>query len=247
MPAMCARFLEPRFPPVHRAAADGLLLIGGQLTPAWLLAAYRRGIFPWPIVQGRSEILAWFSPDPRAILELDALHVSRRLQRRLRSGEFSVTCDQDFAGVVHACAQPRATNDGTWITPAIAAAYQRLHALGHAHSVEVWCDGALVGGLYGLALGGFFAGESMFHRQRDASKVALVWLVEYLRQRGFALFDVQQPTAHLVSLGARAIPRAEFLQRLQRALELPVAFGAAPRGARGDSRAEKTQESPRES
>lgn len=217
-------FHEPKFPPVHTARSDGLLMIGGQLTPAWLLTAYRRGIFPWPIVEGNQEILAWFSPNPRAIVELDSLHVSRRLERRLRSGQFSVTLDRDFAGVIAACAEPRKEDGGTWITPRVAAAYRKLHELGHAHSVEVWEAGQLAGGLYGLALGGFFAGESMFHRRRDASKVALVHLVRHLQQRGFTLFDVQQPTAHIRSLGATVISRAAFLMRLRQALELPVTF-----------------------
>lgn len=199
-------------------------MVGGQLTPPWLLAAYRRGIFPWPVVDGEREILAWFSPDPRAILELDSLHVSRRLQRRLRSGEFQVSWNRDFAGVISACAAPRDAHGGTWITPTLAAAYRELHALGHAHSVEVWHDEHLVGGVYGVTLGGFFAGESMFHLRRDASKVALVALVQRLRQRGFALLDVQQPTTHLISLGAITIPRATFLRKLKLALALPVSF-----------------------
>jgi leucyl/phenylalanyl-tRNA--protein transferase len=172
--------------------------------------------------------LAWFSPDPRAILELNAFHVSRRLQRRLRSGEFQVTFNRDFAGVIAACAAPRDAHGGTWITPSLASAYQTLHAQGHAHSVEVWQDQQLVGGVYGVALGGFFAGESMFHRRRDASKVALATLIEHLRQRGFLLLDVQQPTSHLVSLGAVTIPRSVFLRRLKQALAVPVSFADDP-------------------
>jgi leucyl/phenylalanyl-tRNA---protein transferase len=216
---------NPWFPPIRKARADGLLLVGGGLSPAWLLAAYQRGIFPWPMVDGDLEVLAWFSPDPRAILELDSLHVSHRLARRLRSGEFQVTVDQAFAAVVEACSEPRAEGGGTWITASLAAAYCRLHELGHAHSIEVWHEAQLVGGVYGVAGGGFFAGESMFHRRRDASKVALVHLVQRLQQRGFVLFDVQQPSGHLQSLGARVIRRSEFLHRLQRAWALPVTFG----------------------
>lgn len=215
---------EPRFPPVSEARRDGLLMVGGRLTPAWLVAAYQQGIFPWPAVHGDQEVLAWYSPDPRAVLELDAMHVPRRLQRRLRSDEFQVTYDQDFPAVIAACAGPRKRQPLTWITPRLAAAYVKLHALGHAHSVEVWHAGTLVGGVYGVALGGFFAGESMFHRRRDASKVALVHLVERLRQRGFTLFDVQQPSLLLRRFGAVLIPRTEFLTRLHAALELPVSF-----------------------
>lgn len=225
---MRARTEEPHFPPIDTARPDGLLTVGGRLSPQWLSAAYSRGIFPWPVVVDEREILAWYSPDPRAILELDALHVSHRLQRRLRSGEFQVSCNRDFARVIAACAAPRDAHGGTWITPTLADAYLQLHEMGHAHSVEVWHDEHLVGGVYGVAWGGFFAGESMFHRRRDASKVALVWLVDHLRQRGFALFDVQQPTGHLVSLGAVTISRAVFLDRLKRALALPVSFADVP-------------------
>ena len=225
---MFTRSQEPDFPPVHTARPDGLLLLGGRLTPRWLLAAYSQGIFPWPLVDGERELLAWFSPDPRAILELDGLHVSRRLQRLIRSAEFQVSFNRDFGGVVAACAEPRDSAGGTWITPRLEAAYRKLHALGHAHSVEVWRDETLVGGVYGVALGTLFAGESMFHRRRDASKVALVYLVERLRQRGFTLFDVQQPSAHLASLGAVTISRAAFLRRLKQALMRPASFADEP-------------------
>ena len=199
-------------------------MVGGLLTTDWLLAAYCRGIFPWPVYDGQNEILAWFSPDPRAILELDHLHVSRRLRRRLHSGRFQVTFDRDFPRVITACAEARNPGDGTWITPHLAEAYVEMHRLGAAHSVEVWEDDRLVGGLYGLALGGFFAGESMFHRVRDASKIALVCLVRHLQSRGFVLFDVQQASPHLVRMGATEIPRREFLTRLKKALELRVSF-----------------------
>ena len=199
-------------------------MIGGSLSPEWILMAYRRGIFPWPVVLEDAEILAWFSPDPRAILELDRLHVSHRLQRRLRSNRFQATLDVDFRSVIAACAEARRPDEGTWITPHLAEAYVELHRLGVAHSVEVWQEGRLAGGVYGLALGGFFAGESMFHRERDASKVALVHLVRHLKSRGFVLFDVQQASPHLVRMGATEIPRHEFLSRLKEALELPVTF-----------------------
>jgi leucyl/phenylalanyl-tRNA---protein transferase len=215
---------EPYFPSLREARPDGLLRVGGQLSPSWLLAAYRRGIFPWPVVDRGIEILAWFSPDPRAILPLDALHIPQRLQRRLRRSEFQVTFDRAFSAVVAACAEPRTPGGGTWITSSLAAGYEQLHTLGCAHSVEIWQDEQLVGGLYGVALGGFFAGESMFHRRRDASKVALVHLVQHLRERQFALFDVQQPSSHLRHLGAAVIRRADFLRRLKHALALPVTF-----------------------
>jgi leucyl/phenylalanyl-tRNA---protein transferase len=216
---------SPHFPPVARAGPDGLLAWGGQLTPEWLTTAYTQGIFPWPVVDGRWEVLAWFSPDPRAVLELDRFHVSRRLQRRLRRGEFRITFDRCFAAVVAGCAAPRRGDAQTWITADMAAAYGRLHELGIAHSVEVWQAERLVGGLYGVGLGGFFAGESMFHRVRDASKAALARLVERLRQRGYVLFDVQQPSAHLQPMGAVCLPREVFLQRLRQAVSLPVSFG----------------------
>jgi leucyl/phenylalanyl-tRNA---protein transferase len=199
-------------------------MIGGGLSPEWILTAYQRGIFPWPVVDEDVEILAWFSPDPRAVLDFDDLHVPQRLERRIRRGEFEVTFDRAFDDVIEACAAPRKKADGTWITPAMVDAYQKMHDLGWAHSVEVWQSGSLVGGLYGMAIGGFFAGESMFHRQRDASKAAVVFLVEHLRQRGFRLFDVQQSTPHLQRMGARLIRRREFLERLAQCLELPVAF-----------------------
>jgi leucyl/phenylalanyl-tRNA--protein transferase len=200
-------------------------MLGGRLTPERVLEAYRRGIFPWPIVESGYELLAWFSPDPRAVIELDQLHVSRRLARRLRSGRFRVTCDQAFEAVVAGCAAPRARDTGTWITPDMVRVYGELHRRGHAHSVEVWHEVNLVGGLYGVSLGGFFAGESMFHRERDASKVALVALVAHLQARGFCLFDVQQATAHAVRMGACEIRRAQFLWRLGEATSLPVTFG----------------------
>jgi len=202
-------------------------MVGGRLTPRRVHEAYRRGIFPWPIVESGYEILAWFSPDPRAILELDQLHVSRRLARRIRQQRFRVTIDRAFAEVVAGCAAPRSDGGGTWITPAVSRVYGRLHQQGIAHSVEVWSPDGLAGGLYGVSVGGFFAGESMFHRVRDASKVALVMLVAHLRARGYRLFDIQQATAHALSMGATEIRRAEFLARLQDVIDLPVAFGAA--------------------
>ncbi len=199
-------------------------MTGGQLTEAWILEAYRRGIFPWPMVDETTSILAWFSPDPRAIVELDGLHVSRRLERRLRGGQFQVTVNQDFCGVVRGCAAPRRDDSLTWITADLAAAYVNLHRRGMAHSVEVWQDDCLVGGLYGVALGGVFSGESMFSRVRDASKVALVALVSRLRERRFSLFDIQQMSPHMARMGAVEITRREYLRRLADGLQQTVQF-----------------------
>ncbi|REK13102.1 MAG: leucyl/phenylalanyl-tRNA--protein transferase [Planctomycetota bacterium] len=221
------------FPPAELAEPEGVVLFGGRLTPEWLIDAYAHGIFPWPIFDG-TDIVVWWSPDPRAIFELDGFHVSRRLERTCRSGKFEVTCNHDFAGVIHACATTADRKHNTWLTPKMIAAYQRLHDLGHAHSVEAWHEGRLVGGTYGVAIGGLFAGESMFHRQRDASKVALVHLVDHLRARGYTLFDIQQLTPHTESLGAVEIPRSEYLARLADALQRRVAFGREL--ARNDSR-----------
>ncbi|MCU0961851.1 MAG: leucyl/phenylalanyl-tRNA--protein transferase [Pirellulaceae bacterium] len=216
---------EDDFPPVWQTDADGLVALGGRLTPARVLQAYRRGIFPWPLGAAGGKILAWFSPDPRAVIEFDAVYVSRRLARRIRSGCFQLTCDRAFADVIAACAAPRGRESDTWITPEIRRVYGELHLAGHAHSLEVWQADALVGGIYGVALGGFFAGESMFHGVTDASKVALVALVAHLATRGYSLFDIQQATAHALRMGAHEIPRRQFLARLERAVAQPVTFG----------------------
>jgi leucyl/phenylalanyl-tRNA--protein transferase len=213
------------FPPADLAEPAGVVMFGGKLTPEWLLDAYAHGIFPWPIFDG-TDIMVWWSPDPRAIFELDRFYVSRRLWRSVRGSRFQVTCDRDFAGVIRGCATIDDRPGNTWLTPAMIAAYERLHALGHAHSIEVWHAGQLAGGTYGLAIGGLFAGESMFHRVRDASKVALVYLVHHLRKQGYALFDIQQLTPHTASLGASEIARDEYLSRLAEALTLPVTFGS---------------------
>jgi leucyl/phenylalanyl-tRNA--protein transferase len=207
-----------RFPDPRRADAEGLLAHGGDLEPATLIAAYRRGIFPWPHEDGP---LLWWSPDPRAILPLDGLHVSRRLARTLRQRRFRVTVNADFEAVIGGCA----ARGETWITPAMRQAYVGLHRLGWAHSVEVWApDGALAGGLYGIAIGALFAAESMFHRVRDASKVALVALVQHARAVGTTLADVQVPSPHLASLGVRIIPRPRYLALLAEAVARPVRF-----------------------
>lgn len=217
------------FPPAESAEADGLLGVGGFLTTEWLLDAYRHGIFPWPFGEGEL-ILGWWSPDPRAIFELDGFRVSRRLRRTLRSGKFQVTCDRDFGGVMRGCATGPDRDGHTWITPGMIAAYERLHRRGFAHSIEAWHDGVLAGGTYGVALGGLFAAESMFFRVRDASKVALACLIAHLRQRGYTLLDIQQLTDHTASLGAREIPRDEFLKRLERAVSQPIRFGEVLEG-----------------
>lgn len=188
--------------------------IGADLAPATLLAAYRRGVFPMPL--GRRGPLAWWSPDPRGVLPLDGLRVSRSLRRACN--RYEVRVDTAFAEVVGACGDPDRPHG--WITPDVAAAYGELHRLGWAHSVEAWCDGELAGGLYGVGIGGLFAGESMFHRRTDASKVALVALVELLREGGGGLLDVQWVTPHLVTLGAVAVPRARYLELLREALQL---------------------------
>jgi len=210
------------FPPAERAAPEGLVAIGGDLSPERLLDAYRHGIFPWPS-KDRDPML-WWSPDPRAILPLDGLHVSRRLERTLRSGKFAIRRDTDFAGVIAGCAVGRGREGGTWLTPAMIAAYTELHRLGHAHCVETWRHGQLAGGVYGVAIGGAFAAESMFYRERDASKAALAGLMEHLRSQGFVLLDIQQWTPHTGRLGAVEIPRREYLQRLAAAENLAVQF-----------------------
>lgn len=189
-----------------------------DLTPEGLVTAYANGAFPMGDPDGG---ISWYSPDPRAVVELDRFHVSSNLRQTCRKGRFEVYLNRDFAGVIRGCAD---RNVGSWINDEIIAAYERLHSLGLAHSVEAWQAGKLAGGLYGVALGGAFFGESMFHRVRDASKVALVELVERMRQRGMLLLDIQFATPHLERFGASTIPRRVYLQRLQRAIEMPVAF-----------------------
>jgi leucyl/phenylalanyl-tRNA--protein transferase len=205
------------FPPADTADRHGVVGVGGDLEPGTLLAGYRAGMFPMP-VRGRGPV-AWWSPDPRGVLPLDRLRVSRSLRQARR--RYEVRVDTAFGAVIDACRDPR--RDGAWITPEIRDAYGRMHALGWAHSIEAWTpDGTLAGGLYGIAIGGFFAGESMFHHGRDASKVALVGLVDVLRAGGAALLDVQWTTDHLVSLGAVDIDRRDYLARLRAALALDV-------------------------
>lgn len=201
------------------ADLDGVVGIGADLAPSTLVEAYRRGIFPWP---HSGVALPWFSPDPRGVLDLDAVHVSRSLRRTLRRSGWTTTVDHAFDDVVGACATERG-EDGTWITPAMARAYRRLHVLGWAHSLEVWSDdGRLVGGIYGVQVGAVFTGESMFHRVSDASKAALVDLCARFQWAGGHLLDVQLTTPHLVSMGARDVPRARFAQWLRGARDLDV-------------------------
>lgn len=202
------------FPPLSAAMAEpnGLLAIGGDLAPARLLDAYRAGIFPW---FSEGQPILWWSPDPRMVLHVDELRVSRSLAKRVRAGTFETRVDSAFRAVVQACADtPRAGQGGTWITPVMTDAYCELHRLGYAHSVESWRDGQLVGGLYGLALGRMFFGESMFAHETDASKVALVQLVALLQRLRVPLVDCQQETAHLAAFGARPIPRIRFAAHL---------------------------------
>jgi leucyl/phenylalanyl-tRNA--protein transferase len=220
---------EPFFPPPERAHESGLLAVGGGLEPAWLLAAYRAGIFPWP--SNEVEPMLWFSPDPRCVLIPSEVHVSRRLARVLRQERFEVRVDEDFEAVMRACGETsRHDQDGTWISEAMIEAYVRFFELGHAHCVETWRGGRRVGGIYGVALGGAFFGESMYHRESDASKVALVSLCRRLEAWGYTLLDCQMETAHLVRMGARSIPRERFLAELARALERPGRPGPWPAG-----------------
>ena len=202
-----------RFPPVSQALDDppGLLAAGGDLSAERLQAAYAQGIFPW---YSAGEPVLWWSPDPREVLFPQELHLSRSLRRCLRRGEFTVTENTDFAAVIAACAEARGPKAGTWITPEMHAAYCELHRRGVAASVEVWKDGGLAGGLYGVISGPVFCGESMFSRQDNASKVALAWLAARCIERGIALVDCQMPSAHLRSMGSRPLPRSEFLSIL---------------------------------
>lgn len=190
----------------------GLVGFGGDLAPPTLLRAYSEGVFPW---FSEGEPICWWSPDPRAIIELDGLHISRRLARTIRSGKFHVTFDTAFRQVMEGCSE---REEGTWITDDMLTGYCRMHELGIAHSTEVWRDDELVGGLYGIGLGAFFAGESMFHRESDASKVAMAGLFERLRERGYELFDTQFVTEHTARMGATLISRREYLRRLRRAI-----------------------------
>lgn len=201
------------FPDPRRADEDGLVAIGGDLSPERLLAAYSSGIFPWTV-----NPITWWSPDPRGTIELDSFHVPRSLAKFLRKCPFRVTCDLAFQAVMEGCAEPRPGRRETWVTPEFIHAYTRLHALGHAHSVECWLDDKLVGGVYGVQINALFAGESMFHRVTHASKVALYHLVHLLREQQFRLLDVQMPTSVTTLMGAEEIRRTHYLHRLKVAL-----------------------------
>jgi leucyl/phenylalanyl-tRNA--protein transferase len=213
---------QPEFPPPEMAEREGVLAMGGRLDVPWLLAAYRRGIFPW---YDRPPIL-WWSPDPRLVLFPEEVHVSRRLARTIRSGRFETRVDTAFREVMKGCAAiPRRHEIGTWINADILRAYGELHDAGYAHSVESWRDGRLVGGIYGVRIGGAFFGESMFARESDASKVALVALANECRTRGIGLIDCQVTSEHMLRMGAREIRRAEFQARIKTLVELPIGPG----------------------
>lgn len=223
-------FLGPfdPFPPVESARTDmgGLLAIGGGLSPDRILDAYGRGIFPWGTLNG---FPLWYSPDPRMVLFPPEFRLRRSLLRVLRKGSYEVRFDTNFAGVIEACAQtPRPGQDGTWITDAMRDAYIRLHELGWAHSVETYQEGNLTGGLYGLAIGDMFYGESMFSRRTDASKIAFAHLVRHLSREKFGMVDCQMRTEHLASLGAREIPRRDFLEHLYKLTACPRPGGPWP-------------------
>jgi leucyl/phenylalanyl-tRNA--protein transferase len=209
------------FPDPHIAESgefEGLVALGGDLSVERLLLAYRSGIFPWSV-----RPITWWSPEPRGIFELDRVHIPRSLARVLRRRPFEVTRDRAFAEVIRACATaPR--RDHTWISPEFISAYTELHRAGHAHSVECWLNGELVGGIYGVSVGGLFAGESMFHWASNASKVALVKLIDHLREQGFQLFDIQMVTPATEQLGAVEISRSSYLERLTKAVSLDVKF-----------------------
>jgi leucyl/phenylalanyl-tRNA---protein transferase len=217
--------LEP-FPPVESALQEpnGLLAAGGDLSPERLLLAYRHGIFPW--FSDDAPIL-WWSPDPRMVFATDTIHISTKLRRWLRHCNWTIHADRAFTDVVRACAAPRAYSEGTWITPAMFEAYSWLHALGHAHSIEVYdADDQLVGGIYGVAMGRMFFGESMFSAQTNGSKVALLALCKGLHAWGFPLLDAQVASEHLHTMGALEIPRAEFIAQLQANCSLPSKIGS---------------------
>lgn len=209
------------FPPAGKALRhpNGLLAAGGELTPERILDAYSQGIFPW---YSEGEPILWWSPDPRMVLVPDQLRVTRSLAKTVRSGRFEIRFDTAFERVMRECAAPREGQQGTWIVDDIVHAYTALHERGFAHSVEAWRDGQLVGGLYGVALPRMFFGESMFARETDASKVALVALVEKLKADGYGLIDCQQETRHLASLGAAPVSRAEFVQKLKELIHFPL-------------------------
>lgn len=201
------------FPPVHLADEDGLLALGGELSPERLLLAYRSGIFPW---YAEDEPVCWWSPDPRFVLFPESLHISKSMKQVLKAGRFRFSINEAFTDVIGRCKTvERPGQEGTWISPAIVSAYSTLHRMGYAHSAEAWLDDALVGGLYGIRLGNFFFGESMFSTCTNASKFAFIRYVEQLKKEGVELIDCQVYTPHLESLGARMIPRSHFIEMLK--------------------------------
>ena len=216
------------FPPLELALSEpnGLLCAGGDLSPGRIMQAYRQGIFPW---YSADEPILWWSPSPRMVLYPAEIKISRSLLRTLRQGNYEIRVDSDFAAVIGACAgTPRPGQSGTWITPEMRAAYLTLHELGYAHSVETWVNDMLVGGLYGLAIGKMFYGESMFSRTANASKVALAHLARFLERNDFGLIDCQMNTPHLAAMGAREIPRADFINRLRTLTAQPPECGRWP-------------------
>jgi len=235
MSRMALYWIDPasppdNFPPVDTALIqpDGLLCFGGDLSAGRLLEAYRRGIFPW---YSANQPILWWSPQPRCVLFPAEIKVSRSLKKTIRNAGFEFSIDREFNGVIGACAQPRAEDEGTWITREMQHAYEQLHRLGHAHSAEIWLDGQLVGGLYGVAIGKVFYGESMFSTCRDSSKVALCCLTRYLARHDFHVIDCQISSSHLFSLGARDIDRMDFTRLLQencRAIDREIEWKYGP-------------------
>jgi len=223
------------FPPLELALTEpnGLLCAGGDLSPQRILSAYGRGIFPW---YAKGEPILWWSPDPRMVLFPSEFKISRSLRKTLRRGSYEIRLDHDFPAVIRACARSRRRGQhGTWITAEMQAAYCTLHELGFAHSVETWADDTLIGGLYGLAIGKMFYGESMFSHATDASKIAIAHLARYLERAGFGLIDCQMNTSHLASLGAREISRSAFIARLRELTAVPPLYGRWPEnGAQAD-------------
>ncbi len=207
---------EVIFPPAHLASKSGILAVGGDLSPGRILAAYRHGVFPW---YSDDDPIIWWSPDPRFVLFPEELRVSRSMKKVLRHDTFRITYDHDFCGVISSCQKPRRKQKGTWITDDMLEAYHTLHLLGYAHSAETWYGDKLVGGIYGISLGGCFFGESMFSLMSNASKAALIHLVNKLKELKFGFLDCQVYTAHMETLGARFIARAEFARLLKKALK----------------------------
>lgn len=216
------------FPPLECSSEDGLLGVGGSLDVSWLLDAYTHGIFPWPVTDSdspHSSVLAWWSTQPRGVFEWERIHVPRRLLQTLRSEKFELSCDTDFEGVMRGCGSAQNRSEETWVNPEMIQAYTKLHRLGFAHSVEVRLNGKLCAGVYGVALNGLFAAESMFYTEPNASKVALVRLLHHLYRRGYVLLDIQMLTDNTERFGAVEISREEYLRRLRAAMDVNVSFG----------------------